>query len=129
MTPTESQWRRFSREFRRLKANQFGFCSCFTCSDVRHWKEMDTGHFIDRRWAATKYYLLNLEVQCRKCNRYLDGNLAVYKRQLETKHGSWIISHLNGMRSLGRPLEHHEVEWLILWMRDRRKKKESSYTN
>lgn len=125
MTPTEAQWKRFSREFRQVKANSFGYCVCFTCPDVKHWKEMDTGHFIDRRHSATKWYLLNLEVQCKKCNRYLDGNLAAYSRQLINKHGEWITEHLNTMRSLGRPLEKEEVEWLILWLREQRKAKES----
>jgi hypothetical protein len=113
-SPTEYQWKVFSKLFREYHSNQFDCCVCFTCGKVAHWKKMDTGHFIDRRFAATKFNPLNLEVQCVHCNRHLDGNIEVYKKQLMIKYGGWdVVSHLNHASLNGKLPSKSDVQGLI----------------
>jgi len=104
--------------FREYNANRFGGCVCFTCGSINHWKDCDAGHYIDRRWESLKYSLLNLEVQCRRCNRLLDGNIPAFERQLSTKYGGgWIVSFLDNAKHKFKPLDSEEVEWLISYLR------------
>ena len=118
VSPSENDWKRFSRAYREYESNRYGYCTCFTCGSHKHWKEMDLGHYIDRRWASIKYFFPNLEIQCQKCNRYEDGNLDSYSRQLITKyHGDWIIPFLEESKLTFRPLYKDEVKWLISHLR------------
>ena len=64
----------FSRLVRYRAASKGGFAQCFTCSVIDSVIQMDCGHYIDREWLNTRFNPDNCRVQCRKCNRHLDGN-------------------------------------------------------
>ena len=65
----------------RLKAaDQDGFVVCVTCGIKRQWDDrMQGGHFISRRYTATKLQEENVHVQCYGCNGPLsrDGSVTV----------------------------------------------------
>ena len=65
----------FSRLVRYRAASKGGFSQCFTCSTIDSVVQMDCGHYIDREWLNTRFDPDNCRVQCRKCNRHLDGNI------------------------------------------------------
>lgn len=79
----------FSR-YIRLKAVQEAmgneYISCCSCGQVRHWKDMDAGHFASRRHNMTRYDEENVNPQCVPCNRYDEGNPAGYARFLLGKY-------------------------------------------
>ena len=55
----------------RLKAADFeGNARCVTCDSVKHWKELQGGHFIPRGNAATKLMEENIHPQCMGCNGF-----------------------------------------------------------
>ena len=112
MRPTEYHWKQFSRAYRSSKANMFGFCTCYTCGHIAHWKEFDTGHFIDRRYEPVKYNLLNVKPQCRNCNRLLDGNIPVYRINLLLDYDVSVVDYLNWAKLNVEPLNKEEVIWL-----------------
>jgi hypothetical protein len=60
---------------------------CISCGKVDHWKNMDAGHFISRRFKATKFHLDNIHCQCRNCNFYRT------QQQLEQ---SFVIDRIHG---------------------------------
>lgn len=77
-------WKWFSL-FIRLRDcpdNSLGFAICKTCGKRQHYKEMDAGHYISRRWKPTKYREDNVYAQCVHCNRDLSGNLDRYAEVL-----------------------------------------------
>ena len=55
----------------RLKASDSnGYCRCVTCGKVDHYKNMQGGHYLDRRHSATRLLEENIHPQCPACNGF-----------------------------------------------------------
>jgi len=55
----------------RLKAaNDNGLCQCVSCGNWHHWKDMQGGHFISRRYTRWKLAEENVHSQCVGCNGF-----------------------------------------------------------
>ena len=63
------------------------YAPCISCGHVKDYKEMDGGHYITRACRATEVEPDNVHGQCKKCNRYLSGNPALYRLMLIDKIG------------------------------------------
>lgn len=64
-----------------------GMNRCYTCDIVMPWKELQCGHFINRRKLAVRWHINNCRPQCNDCNVTLGGNLEVYERRLAAELG------------------------------------------
>jgi len=63
----------------RMKyANDEGMCCCVTCNKKEHYKDMDGGHFVSRKWTATLLVEENIHPQCKYCNKYRNGAVEDY---------------------------------------------------
>jgi len=62
--------------------NTQGFARCVSCGKAQHYKDMDAGHYISRRYKPTKYDERNVNAQCVHCNRDLSGNVEEYAIRL-----------------------------------------------
>ena len=51
---------------------------CYTCGSIAHWKDMDCGHFIQRKMTGVRWDWRNTRIQCTKCNCYDEGAKAKY---------------------------------------------------
>ena len=60
---------------------------CITCGKLLSISFCDAGHFVSRRYNSTLFDERNCHVQCRYCNRYLNGNLLEYRRQIINLYG------------------------------------------
>lgn len=83
-------WKLISEYVRRNGADPFtGYTKCYTCGEVKHWKELQCGHF----WHGTlDFDLRNLKKQCPQCNTYKSGNLAPYASKLIQEYGQeWFV--------------------------------------
>jgi hypothetical protein len=80
----KQMWKLMSLYIRTKDADNNGMVSCYTCGIVKHYKEMDCGHFKHGRLDGDER---NLKVQCSKCNRYLSGHLDVYAERLIRDYG------------------------------------------
>ena len=67
----------FHRYIRLRDVNDQGYGKCISCSKAIHFDESDAGHCISRSKLATRWNEDNVNIQCRKCNRF------EYGRQLE----------------------------------------------
>ena len=76
-------WKAFS-DYIRKKYAKGDYVTCFTCNRVKHWKEMNAGHF---KHGVLDFDEINIHVQCVYCNRHLSGNLSVYAERLINKYG------------------------------------------
>lgn len=56
---------------------------------------MDAGHYVNRSHMSTRYDERNVHAQCRKCNRFDEGNQIGYTRGLIKKYGKGIIDELD----------------------------------
>ena len=77
--------RLFSEFIRRRDADEGGTVECVSCQKLMHWTGdgAQAGHFVKRQHRATRWDERNVNVQCVRCNKWLDGN--------EGEHGAYII--------------------------------------
>ena len=57
----------FSEWIRRRYAKN-DIAECVTCGKQDHWKKLQAGHFMSRKFYATRWDEENVQVQCYACN-------------------------------------------------------------
>jgi hypothetical protein len=60
---------------------------CITCNKFVPLKESDAGHFMSRNHLATRYNVMNVNAQCRKCNRFQSGRQFEHGQAIDKKYG------------------------------------------
>lgn len=87
--------------------------TCVTCGVKKHWKEMQGGHFISRRF--TKYKLLeeNVHPQCPACNGPLRGNYHSYTLYMIDMYGRKYVDELLATKGETKKYNRVEIEELI----------------
>lgn len=65
---------------------------CITCGQYSDKK--DCGHFISRRFEATRFDEKNSHGQCIKCNRFEYGNQYEHGKQIDLIHGEGTADNL-----------------------------------
>lgn len=101
-------------EFVRLRdADKNGYVRCISCGKVNHWKEVDCGHYVNRKHLSTRWHEKNCNAQCRACNRFDEGNMLGYHRGLVKKYGEKVIEELDVMRHQTSKLSDFEGQLLI----------------
>ena len=82
----------------RIKAaDSNGMVKCWTCDTVKHWKEMQGGHFIERGKTATKMLEENIHPQCPSCNQWgmkKASTVLLYRREMVAWYGEDFVSWL-----------------------------------
>ena len=84
----------FSEYIRLRDADANGCCRCISCGAIHPWKETDCGHYVNRSHLSTRYDGKNCNAQCRRCNRFDEGNQIGYTRGLIKKYGIGVIDLL-----------------------------------
>lgn len=80
----------------RMKAaDENGLATCVTCGKRQHYKDMDGGHFVSRKWTATKLVEENVHPQCKGCNRYASGKYDDYALYMVDTYGIEMVRELN----------------------------------
>jgi len=68
----------FSMYVRKSRSGSNGEVQCCTCSRWKHWKGLDNGHFMSRRYTAVRWDERNCGPQCTHCNTFSQGNQAAF---------------------------------------------------
>ena len=100
----------------RLKAcDDNGYCTCVTCGITRHYKDsMQGGHFISRKWLATKIMVENVNPQCASCNGpFKRGAPIEYTLYMEDTYGREFVDELLALKHESRKYYRAEVEEII----------------
>jgi len=84
----------FSEYIRLRDSDENGYGRCISCGKIVHWKEADCGHFVNRRHLSLRYDEKNVNLQCRACNRFQEGNAIGYNHGLVEKYGDSVIDYL-----------------------------------
>ena len=94
----------------RIKFADFnGFVRCVTCGAVAHYKDMDGGHFIPRKWAATKLVVRNVHPQCKDCNGPKRGNLIPYTLYMSDTYGRRFVDDLYRLKHTEKSFTREEL--------------------
>jgi hypothetical protein len=102
-------WTVFSQYIRQSDAKENGAVSCFSCGTVRHWKELDAGHYVAGSLSlALRFDERNVHPQCTGCNRFRHGNLTQYALRLQEKYGPQILDELERDRRNGEGFKIYE---------------------
>lgn len=70
------------------------YAACVTCGAIHPIEQMDAGHFIPGRRDATMWDEFNVHAQCKKCNKYLSGNLILYREFMMRAYGKPKVDEL-----------------------------------
>jgi hypothetical protein len=77
----------FSLYIRLRDATSEGMVQCFTSGRVYHYKKIHAGHFMSRRYLATRYCEMNVQAQSPKDNLFGQGEQYLFGLKLDAKYG------------------------------------------
>jgi 5-methylcytosine-specific restriction endonuclease McrA len=86
--------RPFSEYIRRRDSDENGYGKCISCGKIVHWKDADAGHFVNRAHMSLRYDEKNVNLQCRHCNRFREGEMLGYSEGLVKKYGPEVLDYL-----------------------------------
>ena len=73
--------------FVRNTGSQNGFSKCYTCGKWDLIKNLQCGHYVSRRYFATRWEPKNCKPQCVKCNIYSEGKKDTFGIKLMEDYG------------------------------------------
>lgn len=88
----------FSEYVRLRDSDMQGYGRCISCGKVVFWKDADAGHYVNRKHMSLRYDEKNVNLQCRSCNRFDEGNMIGYNHGLIEKYGDKVIPYLDVKR-------------------------------
>ena len=88
----------YSKYIRLKYADKDGFCTCYTCGKIKHWKEMHCGHFIPRNILITRWDERNTRPQDVGCNIFGNGKVLDFEDHLVKDLGRKEVDKLKASR-------------------------------
>jgi len=107
--------------FIRHRDSKNGSFICISCNTPKPYIQADCGHFINRQHLSTRFDEINCNAQCRKCNRFEEGNAQGYRLGLIAKYGNRAVNLLDVKKSQTRKFSSFELEVLIKYYREKNK--------
>jgi hypothetical protein len=86
---------------------------CFTCDVYLPIEDLQNGHFMARRYYATRWHPVNCWPQCNDCNSVKHGNLVIYEKKLRAKFGNEAIDELKQLARSGNKVTSAEIQGVI----------------
>lgn len=94
-----------------------GVFRCISCGRLLPFDQSDCGHYINRQHMATRFNEKNCNAQCRKCNRFDEGNIQGYRRGLIAKYGEPTVLMLEVMKNQINKISDFEYRAMIDYYR------------
>ena len=98
-------WDEFSLYIRRLYADRNGFVKCYTCGTVKHYKEMQAGHFVDGRGTMVLFDERLVFPQCYICNCMKHGDKVNYTLKMLEKYSKEEIQDFENLKGKTKPMK------------------------
>lgn len=105
--------REFSLYVRLRDTMPNGYFRCISCGQLKPFGQADCGHYINRQHMSTRYDEMNCNAQCRKCNRFMEGNMSGYRHGLVEKYGERNVMLLEAKKNQTRKYSDFEYSELI----------------
>lgn len=97
----------------RTKDAANGEARCVTCGAVKHWKQLQNGHYESRGKFPTRWDEENCHVQCYACNVAMKGNYTSYARFMIATYGADKLDELHIKATSGTKITTPEIRELI----------------
>lgn len=85
---------------------------CISCGQLKPIAQADCGHYVNRQHMATRFSEQNCHAQCRKCNRFDEGNMQGYRKGLIQKIGEQNVELLEAMKRTTHPLSATDLHFI-----------------
>ena len=110
----------FSRYIRLRNASVDGIVECWTCGKTAHYKRMHAGHFMSRRFLATRWNEDgNVMPQCIKCNIFDSGQQYAFGKLLDVRLGDGTSEELQELSRTTVKYMRHEYEDMIKFYKEK----------
>lgn len=107
----------FAMFIRLRDAMPNGMFRCISCGRLLPFDQSDCGHYINRQHMATRFNEKNCNAQCRKCNRFDEGNIQGYRRGLIAKYGEPTVLMLEAIKNQINKISDFEYRAMIDYYR------------
>jgi len=84
----------FSLYIRLRSADDNGNNQCCTCGKIDNWRNLQCGHFVSRRYLATRFHEANCFPQCVSCNVFKYGEQWKFGQFLDRNFGDGVSEEL-----------------------------------
>ena len=88
-------------------------CTCVTCGATKPVKNMQAGHFMSRRYNATRFHEKNVNPQCMGCNMYDQGRQYDHAIYIDKIYGDGTAADLRKLSTGLKQWKAFELEELI----------------
>jgi hypothetical protein len=112
----------FSEYIRRRGTLSGGYAKCITCGVIKHWKEMDCGHYIQRDRYSTRFDEKNCHAQCPHCNRFRTGEQSLHGKAIDRMYGKGTSDQLLAISRIPAKFDEMWLKFHIKLYRDKIKR-------
>lgn len=109
----EKKLDRIFSEYIRKRDTKNGVGRCCSCGAFKAYDQLDCGHFINRKWRATRWDEQNCHAQCISCNRFDEGNAAGYALYMVDTYGRERVDYIRAKSRETAKFSDSEGELLI----------------
>lgn len=100
-------------EYIRKRDSKDGYFTCISCGRILPYEQADCGHYINRIHMATRFSEINCAGQCRKCNRFSEGNMSGFRQGLIKRYGEQRVLLLEMQKNDTKKYSNFEYQALI----------------
>ena len=105
-------WNMFSKYVRLKYSDKNGNEKCYTCNNVKNWKDMQAGHGFSGRGNSIFFDERIVRPQCKRCNIFLRGNYDVFHAKLIKEYGPDILDEINKLKKIVKKFTQSELKEL-----------------
>ncbi|GMO28636.1 MAG: hypothetical protein Ta2B_09460 [Termitinemataceae bacterium] len=106
----------FSKYIRLKAANGTDIVQCYSCGKVMSVKEAQAGHYMSRRYMNTRFLVHNVHPQCPHCNKWLAGNIPLYRKHLVEEYGATEVERIEALAQTKSGVTCELMEyWIAEW--------------
>lgn len=110
--PKNKLWPIVSEYIRKRDADENGMVKCISCPSIKHWSEMQAGHFVASSVSlAIRFNEKNIHAQCAPCNCYDTRSIHRYTIAMRQKYGPDIVEELDALRRKGEGTKYYKGDY------------------
>lgn len=83
---------------------------CISCGRVLPIEQADCGHYVNRQHMSLRFSESNCHSQCRRCNRFMEGNIQDYRKGLIAKIGEQRVELLEAQKHVTNKISNFELD-------------------
>jgi len=108
----------FSLYIRLRSADDNGNNQCCTCGKIDNWRNLQCGHFVSRKYLATRFHEANCFPQCLSCNVFRYGEQWKFGQFLDRNLGEGVSEELVILGHSTLKISRAEYEEKITYYKD-----------